>query len=142
MLMARLLRLPQTYWAPITTLVIAQSSLGSTFAVSSQRFIGTALGAAVGAILASYFGMHALVFAASVFLLGLLCAGVRASRSAYRFGGVTLAIVLLVPRTEPPWRIAFHRFAEVSVGIVVALAMAVVWPETDATTKPESKSIR
>jgi uncharacterized membrane protein YgaE (UPF0421/DUF939 family) len=87
---ARLLTLPEIYWAPITTLVIAQSSLGSTLAISWQRFIGTVLGAAVGAIVASYFGPDVLVFAVGVFLLGILCTGVRADRTAYRFGGVTL----------------------------------------------------
>ena len=55
-------------------------------------------------------------------------------RSAYRFGGVTLAIVLLVRRVEPAWQVAFHRFAEVSTGIAVALVMTVVWPERGATT--------
>ena len=54
-LVARLFRLPETYWAAITTLVITQSSLGAALAVSWQRFVGTALGAAVGAIVASYF---------------------------------------------------------------------------------------
>lgn len=135
MLTARLLRLPQIYWAPVTTLVITQSSLGATFAVSWQRFIGTTVGAAVGAIAASYFGPFTVVFGVSVFLLGIFCAGVQADRSAYRFGGVTLAIVLLVPRAERAWQVAFHRFAEVSVGIVVALVMTVVWPERDATTR-------
>ena len=134
MLAARLLRLPQIYWAPITTLVITQSSLGSTLAVSWQRFIGTGLGAVIGAIVASYFGPYMLVFSVSVFLLGVLSTAVQADRSAYRFGGVTLAIVLLVPRTEPAWRIAFHRFAEVSVGIAVALVMTIVWPEKDTST--------
>ena len=133
LLIARVFRLPQSYWAPITTLVITQSSLGSTLTVSWQRFIGTVLGASVGAIVASYFGPQSLVFGTSVFLLGLFCAAVQADRSAYRFGGVTLAIVLLAPQTEPAWQIAFHRFAEVSVGIVVALVMTVVWPERDAT---------
>jgi hypothetical protein len=75
-------------------------------------------------------------------LLGLFCARVQADRSAYRFGGVTLAIVLLVPRTEPAWRIAFHRFAEVSVGIAVALVMTLVWPERNAAPKQQqSKEI-
>jgi len=133
-LAARLLRLPAAYWAPITTLVIVQSSLGAAFAVSWQRFVGTALGAAVGAIVASYFGPHVLVFGTSVFILGLLCAWVHSDRSAYRFGGVTLAIVLLIPRTGPAWRTAVHRFAEVSIGIGVALIFAWVWPEKEATT--------
>jgi len=132
-LVARLFRLPEAYWAPITTLVITQSSLGAALAVSRQRFAGTVLGAVVGAIVASYFGPNVLVFGAGVFVLGLLCAAAHADRSAYRFGGVTLAIVMLVPRTGPAWRIAFHRFAEVSIGIGVALMFALVWPEKEST---------
>jgi len=131
LLAARLFRLPQAYWAPITTLVITQSSLGAALSVSWQRFVGTALGALLGALVASYFGPHALVFGACVFMLGLLSAAVRSDRSAFRFGGITLAIVLLVPRTGPAWEIAFDRFAEVSVGIVVALIFAVIWPEKE-----------
>ena len=131
LLAARLFRLPQAYWAPITTLVITQSSLGAALSVSWQRFVGTALGALLGALVASYFGPHALVFGACVFMLGLLSAVVRSDRSAFRFGGITLAIVLLVPRTGPAWEMAFHRFAEVSVGIAVALLFAVIWPEKE-----------
>ena len=133
MLVARLFRLPEAYWAPITTLVITQSSLGAALAVSWQRFIGTALGAVIGAVVASYFGPRVLVFGACVFILGLLRAVTCSDRSAYRFGGVTLAIVLLIPRAGPAWRIAFHRFAEVSVGIGVALILTVLWPEREDT---------
>jgi uncharacterized membrane protein YccC len=130
-LVARLFTLPEAYWAPITTIVITQSSLGAAFAVSSQRFFGTALGAAVGAIVATYVGHTLLVFAMSVFVLGLLCAAAHVDRSAYRFGGIALAIVLLLPRKAPAWQVAFHRFAEVSIGIGVALFLAVVWPEAE-----------
>jgi uncharacterized membrane protein YccC len=132
LLVARLFRLPATYWAPITTLVITQSSLGAAFAISSQRFIGTLLGALVGGVAAAYFGPHALVFGICVFLLGLLCALIRSGPAAYRFGGVTLAIVILIPRSSPAWVAAFHRFAEVSIGIGVALLLAVVWPDREA----------
>jgi uncharacterized membrane protein YgaE (UPF0421/DUF939 family) len=125
-LTARLFRLPEAYWAPITTVVIVQSSLGAALTVSRQRFLRTALGAVVGAIAASRFEPHLLVFGACVFLRGLVCALARADRSAYRFGGITLAIVLLIPRTGPAWPIAFHRFAEVSIGIGVALILAAV----------------
>ncbi|HXJ13719.1 MAG TPA: FUSC family protein [Candidatus Limnocylindrales bacterium] len=131
---ARLLRLPETYWAPVTTLVIVQSSLGAALAVSRQRFAGTALGAAVAAVAATYFGSHLFVFGISVFLTGLLCALVRLDRSAYRFAGMTVAIVLLIPRPEPTWQIAYHRFAEVSVGIAVALLLATLWPEKEDAT--------
>ena len=138
MLVAQLSRLPEAYWAPITTLVITQSSLGAALAVSWQRFVGTALGAVVGAIVASHFASHVLVFGTCVFILGLLCAVARSDLTAYRFGGVTLAIVLLVPRTGPAWQMAFHRFAEVSIGIGVALIFAWVWPEREVT--PSGKS--
>jgi uncharacterized membrane protein YgaE (UPF0421/DUF939 family) len=73
-----------------------------------------------------------------VFILGLLRAVARLDLTAYRFGGVTLAIVLLVPRTGPPWQIASHRFAEVSIGIGVALLFALVWPEREVIA-PEKK---
>jgi uncharacterized membrane protein YccC len=133
LLVARLFRLPETYWAPITALVITQSSLGTALTGSWQRFIGTVLGSVVGAIVASYFGPHALVFGLCVFILGLIRGVTHLDVNAYRIGGVTLAIVLLVPRAGPAWQIGFHRFAEVSIGIGVAVLLAVVWPEREAT---------
>src|SRR6266446_5735018 len=105
-LVAQLVRLPETHWAPITTLVITQSSLGAALTVSWQRFVGTALGALVGGIAASYFPSHVLVFGICVFVLGLLSAVAHSDQNAYRFGGVTLAIVLLIPRANPAWKVA------------------------------------
>ena len=130
LVVARLFGLPEAYWAPVTTLVITQSSLRETLSVSWHRFIGTALGAVVGAIVASQIGPNLLAFGAGVLGLGILCALVGSPRTAYRFGGVTLAIVLLVPRTNSAWHMAFHRFAGVSIGIGVALVLTVLWPES------------
>jgi uncharacterized membrane protein YccC len=36
---------------------------------------------------------------------------------------------VLIPRSHAGWIIALHRFFEVSVGILVALALVAVWPE-------------
>jgi uncharacterized membrane protein YgaE (UPF0421/DUF939 family) len=102
-------------------------------AVSGERFTGTVLGAALGAIMASYFGPNPLVFGISVFILGVLTAAVHSNRSAYRFAGVTLAIVLLVPRTGPASQMALYRFSEVCIGLGVALVLTVVWPENEET---------
>lgn len=135
-LVARLFRLPEAYWAPVTTLVITQSSLGAALTVSRQRFAGTALGAALSALVATYFEPRVLVFGACVFFLGFICVLAHLDRSAYRFGGVTLAIVLLIPRAAPAWMIAFHRFAEVSIGIAVALLLAILWPEQADAASP------
>jgi uncharacterized membrane protein YccC len=131
LVVARLFGLPEAYWAPITTLVITQSSLRETSSLSWHRFIGTGLGALVGAIVALQIGPNLLAFGAGVLVLGLLCALVGSDRGAYRFGSVTLAIVLLVPRTNSPWHMAFHRFAEVSIGIGIALVLTVLWPESE-----------
>ena len=131
LLSARLCRLPQAYWAPLTALVITQSSLGAALVVSRQRLTGTVLGAATGALAGTYLGMHLWVFTVCLLLLGVLCAVTRSGNSAYRFGGVTLVIMLLIPRSGPAWTIALHRFAEVSLGILVALLFAYVWPEPD-----------
>jgi len=130
--MARLFGLPEAYWAPITTMMIVQSSLGAALTVSWQRFVGTALGSSVGAIVATYFGPRVLALGVGVLTLGLLCAATKVDRSAYRFGGIALAIVLLVPRTGSAWKIALHRFAEVSIGIAVALFLTLVWPERES----------
>jgi uncharacterized membrane protein YgaE (UPF0421/DUF939 family) len=135
-LVARLFRLPEAYWAPVTTLVITQSSLGAALTVSRQRFAGTAMGAAVSALVATFFEPRVFVFGACLFFLGLLCFLTHLDRSAYRFGGVTLAIVLLIPRAGPVWTTAFHRFAEVSIGIAVALLLAILWPEVDEVPPP------
>ena len=48
-LIARLFRLPEAYWAPISTLIGMQSTLGASLPVSVQHFAGTAVGAAIGA---------------------------------------------------------------------------------------------
>ena len=139
-LVARLFRLPETYWAAITTLVITQSSLGTAFAVSGERFMGTALGAAVGAIAASHFEPGMLVFGTGVFILGILSAALHSDRSAYRLAGVTLTIVLLVPRTRPASQVALHRFSEVCIGIGVALILTVVWPEKEETLTDKDRT--
>lgn len=131
LVVARLFGLPEAYWAPVTTLVITQSSLRETLSLSWHRFMGTALGALVGVMVAIQIGPNLIAFGAGVFVLGLLCALVGSDRTAYRFGVVTLAIVLLVPRTNSAWHMAFHRFAGVSLGIGVALVLTVLWPETE-----------
>jgi len=79
--------------------------------------------------LASYFTENLLAFAVAVFVLGLSCAAFRMEKTAYRYGSVTLAIIVLIPGSNAAWIVALHRFFEVSVGILVALALVAVWPE-------------
>jgi len=134
---ARAFRLPEAYWAAITALVVMQSTLGAALEVSRTRFAGTALGALVGALVAAYFPQSILVFAVVVFGIGLLSAALHLDRTAYRFASITLAIIMLVERNKPAWVIATHRFVEVSVGIVVALALTAIWPERSVAAYEE-----
>ena len=126
---ARLVQMPEAYWAAIATLVIMQSTLGATLTISIERIVATAVGASVGALEANYFGANLVAFAAAIFLTGLLSIVFRLEKTAYRYASVTLTIIVLIPRVGAPWSIALHRFIEVSVGIVVALAVAALWPE-------------
>ena len=126
LLLARTLKLPEYYWAPISAIVIIQSTIDPK-TMAWQRFAGTALGAAVGALIATFFPSTALVYAAAIFLCGALCALLRV-RSAYRFAAITLSIILLIARERPAWIVASHRFVEVSLGIAVALAVTQLWP--------------
>ena len=48
LLLARLLKLPEFYWAPISAIVIIESTIDPR-TLAWQRFAGTALGAALGA---------------------------------------------------------------------------------------------
>ena len=85
----------------------------------------------MGALLASYFGMNLFVFSAGVFAQGLICAALRFDLVAYRYSGITLAIIMLIARNKPATMVAAHRFFEVSVGIAVGLLLTLAWPERE-----------
>jgi uncharacterized membrane protein YccC len=128
-IIARFVQMPEAYWAAIATLVIMQSTLGATLTLSIERIVATAVGASVGALEANYFGANLIAFALAIFLVGLLSIAFRLEKTAYRYASITLTIIVLIPRAAAPWMIALHRFLEVSVGIIVALAVVALWPE-------------
>lgn len=131
LLLARALKLPEYYWAPISTVVIMQSTI-DPLQGSWQRFVGTALGAAFGAVVATFVGRNAIVYALGIFVCGIFAALFRAW-SAYRVTAITFSIVVLISR-GPAWVFAWHRFLEVSIGIAVALVATLVW-------RPGKKSV-
>ena len=137
-LLARLLKMPEYYWAPISTIVIVQSTVPPV-TLGWQRFVGTALGAALGAALATFFHPTAVVYAVGILLCGLLAFLLRVG-GAYRFAGITLSIVLLIPHTAPPWIVGWHRFLEVSLGILVGLVLSAVWPEHNPNARESPKA--
>src|SRR5262249_53554038 len=128
-LAARLVGLPEAYWAAVATLVVMQSPLSSTVPLAIERIVASALGASLGAIESTYFGPNLTAFAVAIFLLGLVSFALRLENVGYGYASITLAIIVLIPRVEGPWTAAAHRFAEVSIGILVALAVVAVGRE-------------
>jgi len=137
-LVARILTLPEAYWAAISTLVVTQSAPGTASSIAGRRFLGTAVGAMLATALAICLRPGIWVVGAGILLLGLIFTALgrahqrlrdQLDRTTYRFAGITLAIVLLIPRSVPVWVAALHRFLEVSTGIAVALALTFLWPE-------------
>src|ERR1041385_1707265 len=125
LMLAKLLKLPEFYWAPISTIVILLSTV-NPLAGAWQRFVGTAVGAALGALIATFFRVNWAVYGIGIFVCGILCAAFRIKES-YRIAAITLSIVLLITHGNAPWMVALHRFIEVSVGIAVALLITTIW---------------
>jgi len=69
-IVARLVQMPEAYWAAIATLVVMQSTLGATLTLSVERVVATALGASVGGVEANYFGANLAAFMLAIFSSG------------------------------------------------------------------------
>jgi uncharacterized membrane protein YccC len=61
LVLARSLSMPEFYWAPISTIVILLSTV-NPLTLAWQRFVGTALGAFLGALIATYFHSNWIVY--------------------------------------------------------------------------------
>lgn len=130
-LIARLFRLPEAYWAPMSALIVMQLTLRAAFPIAIQYILGTAMGAAVGAVTDIYFHTSVRACGAAILFVGLLCVALRIERSAFRYANITLVMVMLVPRTMSGGSVALHRFFEVSIGIAVGLVLFALWQKID-----------
>lgn len=127
-LVARLLKLPQAYWAAISAFVVMGTDVGQTMAASRNRLIGTAIGAVLGAVFVALLGVQLVWFGLAVGATVLICESVGLGQS-YRLACVTVAIVMLINTAGSPWKSAAYRFAEVALGIVVALLISALPPK-------------
>ena len=98
---ARLFRLPEAYWAPMSALIVMQLTLRAAFPIAMQYVVGTAMGAAVGAVTDIYFHTSVRALGAAILFVGLLCVALRIERSAFRYANITLVIVMLVLELPP-----------------------------------------
>jgi len=126
---ATLLGMSESYWAPISTIIVMQSTLGASWDTSKQRFIGTIIGTLMAGVFYYVNIPLPISLGAGVFLMGLICSALKLVLSAFRFAGVTFAIIVLLPHTEAAWLIGAHRFIEVALGIAVALVVTAIGPD-------------
>lgn len=132
--LADLCQLPQPYWAAISAIIVMQSDLGALEATSVNRLIGTAIGALVGAIAVSLVGFQLWSFALAI-AAAILLSAVIGRWETHRFAGVTVSIVMLVAHQGSPWVVGLHRFLEVSFGICVAFAIGLAASKLTQTGK-------
>jgi uncharacterized membrane protein YccC len=124
----RLFHLPEGYWAAISALIVMQSNVGATLSASRARLAGTAIGAVVGGLFVALWGSNTMGFALAVAIAFVVCDMLRLAESQ-RLATVTVAIIMLIRGTSAAWVIALHRFAEVALGILIALLVSLtLWP--------------
>lgn len=117
---ARLLHAEQPFWAAITAIGVSQHSYVDTRNLSRDQFIGAMVGGACGLAGAVLGGDHFEAYGVTVASAIIICWASNIG-SAARLGGITATIMLLVPRTGPPWQMALLRLGEVTIGTVSAL---------------------
>src|ERR1700690_2864946 len=71
--LAQFLKLPESYWAAISAIIVMYSDVSRTMKASWQRLIGTAIGATVGAAFAALFGQQLWAFGLAVAITVLIC---------------------------------------------------------------------
>ena len=69
LMIVRVFRSPEAYWAPMSTLIVMQSTFEAALPISVQYFAGTAVGAVAGAVIDTYFHGNFWAFGARPFLL-------------------------------------------------------------------------
>ena len=127
--LARILHLPEAFWAPISAIVCSLDDVDSATQVARRRLLGTFFGVTVAAIQISLAPHGLISYSLAVALLGLICGLIKLHPSAFRFGAIALTVVVTSPDKAAVWLTASTRFVDVALGILVALAVARIWPK-------------
>jgi uncharacterized membrane protein YgaE (UPF0421/DUF939 family) len=120
--LGNLLRLEHSYWAAVSAIVVMASDSAVTLLSCRDRLIGTAIGALLGWGTFYVWHGHYLMYGLAVLLCVLACSMLEFEKAG-RLAAVTLTIIVLIRIDNGPGRAALARFLEVSLGIVVALAV-------------------
>jgi uncharacterized membrane protein YccC len=117
------LSLPSPIWAVVSAVIVMQANLGSSYNAAWQRLVGTAIGALVGAVIASFGAPLAFTLGLGMTAVILICSLLKLSESL-RIATVTFTIVLLADSSNH-WLLGLERFVDVIFGILVALLVTI-----------------
>jgi uncharacterized membrane protein YgaE (UPF0421/DUF939 family) len=118
------LPLHETYWAPIAAIVVLYPGSEATRKASMDQFLGTAIGSFIGWGSATYWHQNLLLYGLAVLIAIGLCYLLRLEKAS-RLCAVAVTVITLIPRSAPPYLVAFHRFVEVSYGVACAVTYTV-----------------
>jgi uncharacterized membrane protein YgaE (UPF0421/DUF939 family) len=85
--------------------------------------VGAAVGSLIAWACASYWHERAWIYAVAVAVAVFIC-WLANLGGAGRLAAVAVSVIVLIPRSEPVWKVTLFRFLEVSWGIAVTLIIA------------------
>lgn len=129
LILARVLQLPEAFWAPISAIVCSLDAVDDAVRVARRRLLGTFFGVAIAAIQISLTPHSLISYSIAIAVLGMLSSVMRLHPSAFRFGAIALTVVATSPDKSAVWITAVTRFIDVALGILVALLIVRIWPK-------------
>lgn len=113
-------------FAPITTLLVVQTSPWSTLGISAQRILGTGAGVLGASIWVNLLGLSWWTFG-----LGLLISLVIARLLPFSFGGqiqIPIAVIFVLSIGPDSMQQDLWRVLDVGIGGVVGIVAVLAWP--------------
>jgi len=127
--LGHVLKLPQAYWAVLTSVIVVQASVATSLKAVVDRMLGTVAGAVWGVIVTLVVPHHDQVALGATLVLALAPLALMAAlRPSFRVAPITAVIVLLSTTGVQlgPVHYALDRVLEIAVGCVVGLAVSVL----------------
>ncbi|TIC80595.1 FUSC family protein [Crenobacter intestini] len=117
-------------WASISGIVVLQATHGEAGSAAFKRVLGTLIGAVLSWLYLEFFPVAWPGVLVCVFLTVLVCQGLRVPDNG-RLGCITVLVVLVVAELHPSLPALANaglRFDESTLGSLVALLVAWLWP--------------
>jgi uncharacterized membrane protein YgaE (UPF0421/DUF939 family) len=122
-------------WALISGLVVLRETDRETWSSAGLRVIGTLVGAVISSITLLLFPFCPLAMALAIGVTVLLCQFMGIPDHA-RLAALTVGVIMVISSLHPdinPVLNALFRFMESLIGTVVAVAVALLFPDPDRT---------